>query len=70
MSYPISIYNYFSFKNKLTRCQRLTPIVLATQEAEIRRIVVEPVQANSSQDPISKKHITKKSWWSGSRCRL
>jgi hypothetical protein len=36
----------------------LTPAILATQEAEIRRI--EPAQANSSQDPISKKPITKK----------
>jgi hypothetical protein len=28
-------------------------------------------QANSSQDPVSKKPITKKrDWWSGSRCKL
>jgi hypothetical protein len=27
------------------------------------------VQANSSRDP-SKKPITKKGWWSGSRCRF
>jgi hypothetical protein len=27
------------------------------------------VQANSSQHPILKKPITKKGWWSGSRCR-
>jgi hypothetical protein len=34
---------------------------LATQETEIRRITVRSQpQANSSQDPISKKHITKK----------
>jgi hypothetical protein len=26
----------------------------------------KPAQANSSQDPISKKPITKKGWWSGS----
>jgi hypothetical protein len=25
-------------------------------------------QANSSQDPISKKSNTKKDWWSGSNC--
>jgi hypothetical protein len=31
---------------------------------------LKPTQANSSQDPISKKLITKKSWWSGSRFRL
>jgi hypothetical protein len=42
-------------------CQWLTPITLATHEAEIRRIAVQsqPKQ-NSSQDPISKKPILKK----------
>jgi hypothetical protein len=42
--------------------QWLTPVILATQEAEIRRIVVQSQpQENSSQDPISeKKKITKK----------
>jgi hypothetical protein len=37
------------------------PAILATQEAEIRRIAVlsQPL-ANSSEDPISKKSITKK----------
>jgi hypothetical protein len=29
----------------------------------------KPAQANSSKDPIPKKSITKKGWWSGSRCR-
>jgi hypothetical protein len=29
-----------------------------------------PAQVNSSGDPISKKPITKKGWWSGSKCRL
>jgi hypothetical protein len=38
------------------RQQWLTLVILATQEAEIRR----PAQANSSQDPISKKPFTKK----------
>jgi hypothetical protein len=28
----------------------------------------KPAWANSSQDPISKKPITKKAWWSRSRC--
>jgi hypothetical protein len=27
----------------------------------------KPAQANSSEDPISKKPITKKGWWSDSR---
>jgi hypothetical protein len=46
----------------------LTPVIPATQEAEIRRIVVRSQpRANSSRDPISKKPITKKQrwgWWS------
>jgi hypothetical protein len=36
------------------------PVILATQEAEIRRAVVQrQPKANSSQDTISKKPITK-----------
>jgi hypothetical protein len=37
------------------------PVILATQEAEIRRIAVrsQPRQINCSQDPILKKSITK-----------
>jgi hypothetical protein len=46
----------------------LMPIILATQKVEIRRIEVQSqLWANSSKDPISKKKITKKCWWSGSR---
>jgi hypothetical protein len=30
---------------------------------------LRPARANSLRDPILKKKITKKSWWSGSRCR-
>jgi hypothetical protein len=43
----------------------LTPIILATQEAEIRRIAFQshPGQIVLSQ----KKKITKKGWWSDSR---
>jgi hypothetical protein len=29
----------------------------------------KPARANSLQDPISKKHITEKGWWSGSSGR-
>jgi hypothetical protein len=45
---------------------RLTPVILATQEAEIIKIAVgSQSQANRSQDLISKKQkkkITKKDW--------
>jgi hypothetical protein len=52
------------------RCWWLMPIILASQEAEIRRIEAQSQPwANSSWDPISKKPITEKGWWSGSRYR-
>jgi hypothetical protein len=43
----------------------LTPVMLVTQEAEIRRIAVtSQPPVNTLQDPILKKPITKKDWWS------
>jgi hypothetical protein len=46
-------------KGNEARHQCLTPVILATQEAEIRRIMVQSqLQGNSSQDPILKKPIT------------
>jgi hypothetical protein len=45
------------------RHQWFTPIILATQEAEIRRLMVQSQpQENSLQDPISKIPNTKKGW--------
>jgi hypothetical protein len=46
-----------SFKERhIARHQWLRPVILATQEAEIRRIRVQSqLWANSSPDPISKK---------------
>jgi hypothetical protein len=39
----------------------MVPVILATQEAEIRRITVQSQPwANSSRDPILKKPFTKK----------
>jgi hypothetical protein len=51
---------------KWARCQWLTPVILAIQEAESRRIVVrrsqlgETVHRTLSQ---KKSHHKKKSWW-------
>jgi hypothetical protein len=46
-------------------------IILGTQEVEIRRITVQSqLQANSSQDPISKISVTKKGLASGSSGRV
>jgi hypothetical protein len=47
----------------LARNRWLTPVILGTQEVEIRRIEVRSlIQANSSRDPILKKCITKNGW--------
>jgi hypothetical protein len=46
-------------------------IILATQEAEIKRIAVQSHPGQIVHETISRKtHHTKKGWWSGSRCRL
>jgi hypothetical protein len=46
------------------------PVILTTQEAEIRQTAVgSQHQANSSQDPIFKIPNREKSWWSGSSDR-
>jgi hypothetical protein len=48
------------------------PIILATQEAEIRKDQgSKPAWANRvvSKTLSQKKKITKNSWWSGSMCR-
>jgi hypothetical protein len=43
-----------------------TPVILTTQEAETRRIVVpSQLQSNSSLEPLSKILNIKKGWWSG-----
>jgi hypothetical protein len=43
-------------------CQWLTPVILATQKAEIRRITVQSQPRHSWRDPISKTPNTKKDW--------
>jgi hypothetical protein len=47
----------------------LTPIILAIQEAEIRRIAVWSQSRQIPRDPILKIPNIKKGWWSWSRCR-
>jgi hypothetical protein len=46
-------------KKNPARCWWLRPVILGTQEAEIRRFVVQ-IKPNSSQDPILKNPITKR----------
>jgi hypothetical protein len=41
------------------------PVILATQEAEIKRITFE----SQPQQIVCKTYLRKKGWWSGSRYR-
>jgi hypothetical protein len=62
--------NVFIIKKKLlARCQWLTPVILATQEAETGGSQFKASEGKYFVRPHSKKLITKKGWWSGSRCR-
>jgi hypothetical protein len=72
----IFIKNYV--KNKLPQLYRqlaghqwLTPIILATQEAEIRMIILrsQPGQTVHETLSLKKKSFAKKDWGSGSKCR-
>jgi hypothetical protein len=57
---------------KLTEagCPWLLPVILATQEAEIRRIAVRSQPGQIVRETLSwKKPFTEKGWQSGSRCR-
>jgi hypothetical protein len=49
---------------------RLAPMSLAIREAEIRRIVFQSQPWQIVRETLSQNNpVTKKSWWSGSRCR-
>jgi hypothetical protein len=57
------LYSKFTLKSGH---QWLLPVILATREAEIRRITVpSQLLVNSSQDPVSKIPNTKKDWSAG-----
>jgi hypothetical protein len=49
--------------------KRFTPVILATQEAEIRRIKVQSQPRETVHETLSQKKVItkKKNWWSGSR---
>jgi hypothetical protein len=57
-------------KNRV-RCWWLTPIILAAQEAEIKKILIQSQPGQIVHETLSqKKPITKeKGRWSDSRCR-
>jgi hypothetical protein len=51
-------------------CRWLTPVILVTQEADIRRITVRSQPRQIVHKTLFWKHPSqKKGWWSGSRCR-
>jgi hypothetical protein len=54
----------------LARHQWVMLIILAIQEAEIRRITVQSQPWQIIHETVLKKPITKTGRWSGSRCRL
>jgi hypothetical protein len=49
-----------SLKGALARCWWFTPIILATQEAESRRIVVQPQPEQILFETVFQKHPTQK----------
>jgi hypothetical protein len=52
------------------QCWWLTPVILAIQDAEIRRIAVKSELRQIVHKTLSQeKSITRKGWWSDSRCR-
>jgi hypothetical protein len=51
------------------RCQ-LMPVILPTQKAEIRRIIVQRQLGEIVLQIVSRKNPSQKNgWWSGLRCR-
>jgi hypothetical protein len=62
VEYQPSKYEALSSNSSTAGSQWFTPVILATQEAEIRKIY-EPYLKKK------KKKSHKKGWWSGSKCR-
>jgi hypothetical protein len=67
---PAAVLASFSIRNTPAGCWCLTPIILATQEAEIRRITVQSQPGQIVLETLSrKKPNTKQDWWTGSSGR-
>jgi hypothetical protein len=59
---------FFDLKANLARHRWLMPIILATQEAEIRRTEVQSQPGQMVLETLSQKALSpKKGWWNGSR---
>jgi hypothetical protein len=59
----------FVIKKDWAGCRCLRPIILATQEAEIRMIVVRSQLGQIVRDTYLENTYHKKGWCSDSRCR-
>jgi hypothetical protein len=47
------------------------PVILATQETEIRKIMIQSQLRQIVHETLSRKYPSqKKGWWNGSRCKL
>jgi hypothetical protein len=55
--------------SKPQESQVLLPVILATQEAEMRRIAVRSQPGQRVHETYVEKTQHKKGWWCGSRCR-
>jgi ribulose bisphosphate carboxylase small subunit len=55
-------------RKKMKKIFSQAPVILATQEAEIRIVADQPWQI-VFEILSQRKPITEKGWWSGSRCR-
>jgi hypothetical protein len=57
----LDVYSYTFIKfGKYVRCQWLTPVILATQEAEIRRIMIQSQPRQIVRETLSRKNSSHK----------
>jgi hypothetical protein len=62
----VNIYQKFKSTGQAKQCRSVIP---ATQEAEIRRIMIWSQLRQKVHNTLSEKALHKKGWWSGSRFR-
>jgi hypothetical protein len=62
--------DFHYFERNVAGHKWLTPVILATQEEEIRRTATQSQLGQIVYRILSRKHPSQKmGWWSGSRCR-
>jgi hypothetical protein len=62
---------FIPLRSPLVWCHWLLPIILATQEADVRKIAFQSQPRQLVYKTLAQKTPSKqqKGWWSGSRCR-